>query len=268
MVDENFRTVDENIYALGEHTRFSRLNKGATLHRKVNSKEMGQIVSRVVIRSLGVFKNNAPGKLIEESSSLPKFLVPKSTLAMLTGNLYYYRSFLPENVAEGVSMVTGTSETGRITVVKANHLGVITDITCMSEERIEERNLHKLTGIHESFLNFAQYAFNNRYFDDWISFFRQEWATALYYDKFPTFSKLLRSALVTDKGVFSVMEEVISTAERNMDDSAVTASRRATVGERCQHVPEGTRKLVESNTLEYLRDNRQALSRYYHETKK
>ena len=190
--------------------------------------------------------------------------MPKSILAFLPGNLYYYKSFLPENVNEGVSMTTGTSDSGRITVVKANHLGVITDVTCISEESIEERNLHKLTGVHESYLNFAQYAFNNRYFDDWISFFRQEWASALYFDKFITFSTLLRSALVTEKGVFTVMEEVLSSASRNMDDSIVTASRRATVGERCQHVPDSTKKLIESNTLEYLRDNRQALPRYYH----
>jgi hypothetical protein len=61
-------------------------------------------------------------RLIDASKvSLPKFSLPKTITATLPGGLFYVRSSLPTYSIELNSMVTGTSASSKVCVVKVYH---------------------------------------------------------------------------------------------------------------------------------------------------
>ena len=130
-------------------------------------------------------------------------------------------------------------------------------------DKVEDRNLSCLVGMHESYLNFALHAYENDLIDDWISFFREDWATVLYHDRFAAFLIKVKDQLCLDKGFFTIAEEIHDMASTNNDDMAVSAFRRKLLGERCQNLPELTKKLIENQVNEYVKTNKGMLNRFY-----
>lgn len=142
-------------------------------------------------------------------------------------------------------------------------LGTIVEIVFVGRERVEERNLGRLVGWHESYLNSAMVAFENGRVDDWIEFFRDSWITAVLHDKFNDLANSLRCSLQTDNGAFVIVENVIDNAENTSEDSIVAEARRALIGEGGGKLPELTRKIALDLGLEFLQKNKVVLTKFH-----
>ena len=142
-------------------------------------------------------------------------------------------------------------------------LGMLVEVIYIGEDVIENRNLSLLPGIHESFLNSAVHTHGKGYINDWVEFFRQEWAAVIYQDKFPVLVQALRRSLASDKGMLMILGRVFERAENCTDDQELGDVRREFLGAHGELVPETTLHTVETETIEFLKDNRALLPRFY-----
>lgn len=266
VVDESFCTTDPYIFAVGPFTRFSRKYKDALPHDVFNIRETAEYVCNCVLeryldptrfdrdRTVNVDKTTA-------LPALPKFKAPKAINGKLPGNLFYYRCALPNSPKENICLPTITNE--GVCVVKTDQYGIIVEIIYLGSEEVEYENLSRLVGLHEASLNSASFGYDEGEIVDWIEYFRENWTTALFHDKYSEFAAAVKESLDADKGTFSAIDEVLHAAARNTDDAAVVAVRRNFTGERYEHLHELTKKQIESQTVDYLKQNKNYLNKYF-----
>lgn len=128
---------------------------------------------------------------------------------------------------------------------------------------MENRNLSLLPGLHESYLNSAVHSHMKGFVADWIEHFRQEWATFLFQDRFPLLVQALRKNLSSDKGMIMMLSRVFERAESCVDDQEVSDMRREVVGAHGELAPELTIRTVETEAIEFIKNNRTLLPKYY-----
>lgn len=286
VVDENFCTIDPCIYALGVFTKFSRIYKDALPHSNLNSREVAVLVAKNVLntyldpssptfKDLEFIKNNVSqtNTLSKESirkknvrvkpEQLPVFIAPKHISAIFPGGLYFFRSVVTSINLETNALITGHPGSDKLTILKFDLLGKLEEILYIGRVKIEERNISRLVGYHESYMNSATYAYEKGLIKDWIDYFREDWASLLYHDKFLEFIIYQRESLTTDKCSVSTLEQVFQMAEIDTDDQNVSIARKELIGERSELLPIVTRKFLEAQTLEFLRHHKPLLTKFY-----
>jgi hypothetical protein len=130
----------------------------------------------------------------------------------------------------------------------------------VGSQPIEERNLCQVVGWHESYLNSAVFGYEQGTIRDWISFLREAWALPLYHDKFAGLARLLRTSLVNDKGVFTLLDKIFEVADHNLDDQFVSLNRKKILGDRGEFLPETTFKSMENYVMEFIKNNKATLT--------
>jgi hypothetical protein len=140
---------------------------------------------------------------------------------------------------------------------------MVIEFSCLTSSPIEERNIGKIVGWHESFLNCACVAYDSGRVDDWIEFFRDSWVTALLHDKFSQLADRIRVSLRTDNGAFVVIEDVLESAEQTGEDVTVAEHRRVRIGDGGDMLPELTRKTISDIGVDFLQKNKVVLNRFY-----
>lgn len=278
VVDQNFCTVDPNIYAVGSFSRFSRLFRDQPLHNKHSSRELGLFVaSRVLERNLdflsphavfgeaGSHRARGPTLTLQDAKSLPTFRFPRTLSIALPNNRFFCASQLSSaaSAADTALLVTGDLTSDRICALRVDSLGMVLEFAYVGKVEVEAKNLGKLVGWHESYLNGAVYSYEQGLVDDWIEYFRGEWATALFHDTYSELSDTLLTALAMDKNAFSIVDLMLDAGDRSTEDSEVSAERRRVLGPRAEKLPVGTYKMIEQNTLEFLRKNKAVLTRFF-----
>ena len=142
-------------------------------------------------------------------------------------------------------------------------LGTVVEVSYLGEDVVENRNFTYLPGMHESYLNSAVHMHTKGYVTDWVEFFRQDWAAVVYQDRFPVLVHALRRSLATDKGMLVMLNRVFERAESCADMSEVAEQRRELMGAHGELAPESTLRTIETETIEFLKENRALLPRFY-----
>lgn len=206
---------------------------------------------------------------------LPVFRLPRATSCELPGGLYYFNSKLPEMPIETIGYLTNGQPTGgtsgditsaprnRNFIIKTDLLGMLVEVLYVGEDPVETRNLTYLPGLHESFLNSAAHTHSKGYIADWVEFLRQDWAAVIYQDKFPVLVQALRRSLASDKGMLMILSRVFERAENTVDEQELSDVRREILGAHGENAPETTLRTVETETIEFLKDNRALLPKFY-----
>ena len=197
------------------------------------------------------------------SGKLPTLNQMKSVSMELPGGLFYFCSRVADMPEETVPMITKDPSVGSVFLLRVDSLGIVVEILYVGQEMVEARNLSRLVGWHEAFLNSAQFAFNSGIVSDWVSFFRGSWASANYHDKFAEFAVGLRKTLESDPFLFNILDVVFDTAENSSDDQLVAGRRRELIGDRCELLTENTKHGLENATLEFLKKHKQILNQFF-----
>jgi hypothetical protein len=142
-------------------------------------------------------------------------------------------------------------------------LGIVVEFTYIGDERVENRNLALLPGVHEAYLGSAAHMHGKMYVLDWIEHFRQEWASAVFQDKFPVLVQALRKTLSSDRNMMMLLNRVFERAETCTDNQELADYRRELLGPNGELAPEATLRAIEADTIAYLKDNRTLLPRFY-----
>lgn len=208
-----------------------------------------------------------------QQQQIYKFSLARSFVCHLPGDLIFFSSNLPKPSTDIQSYITdnavvisqqfGPTPPRRITLVKIDALGNLTEVNYVGLDYVEFRNLSQLPGLHEAYLNNAVHAHRRGLIEDWIEYFRKDWTTAIFLHSFPRLIQSLRTVLASDRGMINILNRVIEKSEITVEDSEMSEYRRSMFGAHGELVPELTRKLISTETYEFVKDNREFIPKFY-----
>jgi len=259
IVDKDFRTVDPSIYAVGDFSRFSRIHASEPVHCENSSREMGFYVATRILMTHLHYQSNVPEETYAKN---PRFKFPRTTSIAIAGSKVYVSSKLAREAHDTNVLISGDLASDRLTALKVDSLGVLVEICYVGKTEAEAKNLSKLLGWHESYLNAAISSYEEGKVEDWIDFLRGDWATALFHDKFAEYALSVRSALSTDKETFTILDKVLDAIDASTDNEKISEVWKEGVGAHGEKLADSTKRIVELNTMEYLRNNKIMLNRF------
>lgn len=148
-------------------------------------------------------------------------------------------------------------------VFQIDHLGTVCEVIYAGLQPVEFRNLSVLPGKHETYLNSCIHAHRKNLVEDWIEYFRGDWAALLFSDDFQSFAKALKQSVLSDKGMVMLISRIFDKAESTLDDMDVDDYRRDVIGAHGELVAENTKKLIEGQMADFLREQRPFFPKYY-----
>lgn len=164
--------------------------------------------------------------------------------------------------AQSRPATAASSRPSRYTCLLFDDVGVLNRLEYLGDSPIPVRDLQNLVGLHEAYLNSALASYEAGKVHDWIAFFAQPWASALYHDRFPAFRAKLRTLLAKDDGVRAIADDAAAFMKETGDTKGAIALVQERVGRGGSALEPSTRRLVESQVLEFLGNNRDVLNMF------
>jgi len=285
VVDERMRTSDPNIFAGGDLTKFSRKLRKPWPHTLHNPHEVARHLAACVLevvesqeaddaQTIGRVKDAGsleftPPDQRGAPATAPQFTAPRAVSARLPGGLNHTRITCPKGkgLAQDscTQLKTGPTneDVDRFSMLVLDSFGRSVDFTYIGTECIEMKNFARLIGLQEAYLNSCHSAHNRELIQDWVAFFRGEWAHALYHDRFCSLVESLRGVLATDQGAAEILETLSRCIREGKDETAITGLRAQAVGPVGEGLMASTKKLIETTTMEFLQRNKNVLPEYH-----
>uniref|UniRef100_A0A7S1WTM7 CFAP61 dimerisation domain-containing protein n=1 Tax=Alexandrium catenella TaxID=2925 RepID=A0A7S1WTM7_ALECA len=297
IVDHGFRTTDEAIFGAGAlcefSRRFQRKNAERYLrHDGFNGREVGAKLAQALLRVLdpvngdlaaggqrapraglaeGLGGLGGPGG--DEDSSpelLPEFYMPIAKGGLLPGRLHYYRihscrrgelrAEQAEPRADRV-IVTDTLDTtngqGHFCRLTVDSFGKVDSITYLGGEELQVESLWSLVGLSETFLNHLFVRWRDGDIPDIVEFLTDEWAMALFHDRFMDFCHQIKLEMLSQEEVRAIVNGALETV--NLKEGL---SRELLAAIRAR-LPKESVKAMQDHLLDYLRENTNHLKAYF-----
>ena len=260
VIDTHFCTNDKSIYAAGVVTKFSRRYKSKQSMSGVSGRECGTKLAAALLPVLDPLSASA----VEADAAVPTFEKPKIVGALLPGPLHYVSIAAPIPGADTYVKLKADKSFGRELVndggpeafcsVRLDKHGVIRSIVYLGAEPVEVSNWAALIGLPEAALNNLAPRFDEGIVPDLPAFLRENWAMALYHDRFTDFLGALRAELDTDDAFKAAMDKLRESAEYD-------ACKLSPV-DFMNLLPEAKRNLVRTRLLDYVAGNQNHLDMY------
>lgn len=207
----------------------------------------------------------------EEASPemLPEFYMPIAKGGFLPGNLHYYRihsckrADQPEPVEpkEENVIVTDTLEPsgkGHFCRLTIDSFGKVDSITYLGGEELQVESLWSIVGLSETFLNHLYIRWKDGDIPDIVEFLTDEWATALFHDRFMDFCHQVQLEM-------RAQDDIKAIIDRHLEDPAnwKDGLSRKLLDKIRAELPKGSVKAMQDHLLEYLRENTNHLKTYF-----
>eukprot|EP00943_MAST-04B_sp_MAST-4B-sp1_P002176 g2176.t1 len=278
VVDGRFRTADASIYAAGTLTKHSRrFGRDRPWHDHFNSKEVGQALAKALMEEVDPLAYPVSRDEKTGEATPPTFSNPKGVSTCLPGELYYIHIEAPP--MPGVGMAEPTYEFGREMVTNPKdalgkvgggrgqglrYCRVVVDvhhrvvsITYLGAQPVEDRNFAGLVGLQESYLNSIEHFYDKGVIPDLTRFLRDDWAVAIYNDRFKNLIASITEKLNGNEEVAQIVQEVSAAiSSGNTKLSEVNLLRKSLIGVGGEKIQYKTKKLIESDLIKFLRDNK------------
>lgn len=208
----------------------------------------------------------------EESSPdlLPEFYMPIAKGGLLPGNLHYYRIHAcrrgdqqteqaeakPEQtiLTDTLDTSNGTGHFCRLTL---DSFGKVDSITYLGGEELQVESLWSLVGLSETFLNHLFGRWKDGDIPDIVEFLTDEWAAALFHDRFMDFCHQIKLEMLDKEEVKKLINEKLEVVNPKEG-----LSRRLLEQIRAQ-LPKESVKAMQEHLLDYLAENTNHLKTYY-----
>merc|ERR1719161_205805 len=207
----------------------------------------------------------------EESAGLPEFYMPIAKGGLLPGYLHYYQIKSAQKadgsgeatrkgedrviVTDTLEMETGQGHFCRLTV---DALGKVDSITYLGGEELQVESLWSLVGLSETFLNFLYIRHKDGDIPDIVEFLTDEWASALFHDRFMDFCHQIKMEMGAQEEVKTLINKTVEA----LPDLKEGLSRE-TLSKIRGLLPADTVRQMEDRLLEYLRKNPNHLKSYF-----
>ncbi|KAL7690721.1 putative cilia-and flagella-associated protein [Plasmopara halstedii] len=296
VVDGQMRTTDTHVLAAGTLCRFSRRFIDAKLHEGYSSLEGGKLLANSLLQlvdPLALLDSSSIAHSSTQSTKTrmippPKMEMPIIRSAVVLGGKHYVQVSVPDltntlalhplstntaSQATDVNLIDTDNrapsslgrkinESSRYTCLFFDDVGVLIRLEYLGDDPVSVRNLQNLVGLHEAYLNSAVASYSAGKVVDWVTFFAQPWASALYHDRFPAFRARLREFLAKDDEVRAIADDAVAFMRETGDTMGAIALAQERVGRGGGNLEPSTRRLVESQVLEFLSSNRDVLNMF------
>jgi len=219
VVDARFRTNDPCIFAAGPVVKHQRRLRAAMLVSAYNSREVGNRLAACVLPVV----DPASAFDLEEPLALAPYLKPKAIGARIVGPTNFFVVETPTQYGvhaigadgnlvsemQGRELVTegDGSEYTRITL---NRYGCVCSILHLGPSIVEHQNWICLYGLPETVINRLTSRYDEGIVTDMVKFLREDWAMALFHDRFVSFVKATCVAMADDESNLAVKERVLA----------------------------------------------------------
>lgn len=208
----------------------------------------------------------------EEASPdlLPEFFMPIARGGFLPGGLHLYRicscrrGELEAERAEpspDQTIVTDTLDTsnwsGHYCRLTIDSFGRVDSIAYLGYEELQVESLWSLVGLSETFLNHLFVRWKSGDIPDIVEFLTDEWATALFHDRFAEFCDQIKVEMRSQEEVRKIIDDALRTVDLKEGLSReLLAQIRA-------NLPKESVKAIQDHLLDYLRENTNHLRAYF-----
>lgn len=274
IVNNQFLTTDSSIYAAGSLCEFSQqfkhLSPGRCLRMdRYNGREIGVKLARSMLSMLDL--DILKGLFEDTKDEMPYFYMPRGKGGVLPGGFYYYFILAPKYadpkelrnkaknrpdvISDTIKVDNEGTVTGHYIKFTFSNIGLVDSVTYYSKEPIEVQSLWRFVGLSETYLNKLSERFNSKLLPDVAEFLSENWAMAIYHDKFAEFSNDI-------KVEFKQQINNVSDAVKVMVDARQEFNREQYKKLR-DMVGKETRRMVQERTLKYIKSHLNHLPMYY-----
>jgi hypothetical protein len=275
IVDKNFQTTDLSIFAAGALCEFSgryaSLSQGRSLRLdRYNGREMGSRLARAVF---DIYDPAVSAASQEHSSmteeELPSFFLPQGYYGKIPGDFWYYDIYTtnPLKLKPGAEsnknrsdlMCDNIKKDGLGTLIKFtfNNIGLIDTVTYLGTEEIVTQSLWTFVGLHENYLNQLTSRFENGVITNVAEFLSENWAMMLYHEWFGDFCMRMRQGI---QGMADMQEILKKVFDESQNGEGITRER---MGQLRKMMDPETVKMIEDETMEFIKVNLNHLPMYY-----
>jgi hypothetical protein len=269
IVDKSFQTTDPSIFAAGSLCEFSgrymALSQGKPLRLdRFNGREMGSRLARSVI---DIYDTQAQQEGMDDD--LPSFFMPQGAGGVLPGGIIYYHIkstnpllFEAPDGEEGTTSLTCDkldikTQTGHLLKFTFNRIGLIDSVTYMGSEEVILQSLWSFVGLHENYLNSLTSRYDQGIIPNAVEFLSENWAIALYHEWFGDFCLRMRQRSQRMTDIHDILQKAY---ESTKNGEGVT---REQIKEFRKLVDPNTVRMIQDETLEFLKTNMNHLPMYY-----
>jgi len=272
IVDKSFKTTDPSIFAAGSLCEFSNrymaLAQGRSLRMdRYNGREMGSRLARSIF---DIYDPKAGFNNEAETQELPLFFLPQGQGGVLPNNIIYYyikttnpmihKAGVPdfpnrkELVCDNLDALTGKGHFIKFTF---NSIGLIDSVTYMGHEEVVLQSLWSFVGLHQNYLNELTERHEAGIIPNVVEFLSENWAIALYHEWFGDFCLRMRQGI---QGLEDVQQLVSKALEKTKGGRGLKPEE---LSELQKQLDPKTVKMIEDETLEFVKTNMNHLPMYY-----
>ena len=270
IVDKSFQTTDPSIFAAGSLCEFSgryqALSQGRPLRMdRYNGREMGSRLARSVF---DIYDSQANPEGMEDE--LPSFYLPQGQGGVLPGDLIYYHIqttnplLLNPDVKETKNRKSLTCDNldpvtnkGHLIKFTFNSIGLIDSVTYMGTEEVVLQSLWSFVGLHENYLNSLTSRYEQGIIPNVVEFLSENWAIALYHEWFGDFCLRMRQSVQGMTDIQGILEKAFETTKNG------EGINREQIDDFKKMVEPNTIRMIQDETLEFIKTNMNHLPMYY-----
>lgn len=217
VVDSRFRTNDHCIFAAGPVVKHQRRLRAPMLVSSYNSREVGNRLAACVLPVL----DPASAFDLEEPLALAPYVKPKATGGRVVGPVNFFVVETPTQygvnsigadgnlISESIGRELVTEGTGNeFTRITLNRYGCVSSMLHLGTSMVEHQNWICCYGLPETVINRLTSRYDEGIITDMVTFLREDWAMALFHDRFVDFVKSLTGSMANDDAVMAVKEYV------------------------------------------------------------
>ncbi|KAL0278430.1 UNVERIFIED_CONTAM: hypothetical protein PYX00_000254 [Menopon gallinae] len=239
IIDKDFQTNDEHIFAAGPFTKYSRRYYApGRNHQFYNSVEIGEKLAELVQMEIDPYfykeKENECETMedgCDDEDDLPTFKEPIMLYCQLPGDFYYFCVRKPGKEMEietdyhfgnfGDVLSTGDCQMSRgygYFKVHLDESGYVRNIVCFDNKEIDYARLYTLYGKHEKLLNNLLLRYDCSMVTNFYEYFREPWTDILSNPDFRFLYKYNRKIFYEEKmknNKESMMDRIDNYLEQN-----------------------------------------------------
>jgi len=151
----------------------------------------------------------------------------------------------------------GEEGTGHFIKFTFNKIGLIDSVTYLGTDPIIVQSLWSFVGLHENYMNKLTSRYEAGIIPNVTEFLSENWAMALYHEWFGDFCLRIRQGIHVMKDVQEIMRKVCSQGKA---EEGIT---REQMGELKKMMDKDTMRLIEKETMEFIKTNLNHLPMYY-----
>jgi len=204
VVDGRFRTNDPTIFAAGPVVKHQRRLRARIPIRCYNSREVGNRLAACVLPVV----DPASAFDLDEPIALTPYHCPKAIGGRIPGGRNIFVVQKPQETLNSNSNVglrelvtEGSQQYCRITLDRYAH---ISGLFHFGAAEVEHQNWLTLYGLPETVINRLSSRYDEGIILDFVEFLREEWAMALYHDRFPDLMARLAERLEDDASIMKL----------------------------------------------------------------